>query len=66
MDHPEELWTVEEVADRMKVNPETIRRWIRTGRLKAANIGRSAGYRVSESEIQRFLLWATANPAKRQ
>jgi excisionase family DNA binding protein len=34
-----ELLTVEEVAERFRVNPQTVRRWIRRGLLPAAKVG---------------------------
>jgi excisionase family DNA binding protein len=35
-----ELLTVEEAARRLKINPQTVRRWIRQGLLPAAKVGR--------------------------
>lgn len=47
--------TVEEVAERLQLRPETIRRWIRNGRIKAVSLGsRKAGYRVSIEEVERI------------
>jgi excisionase family DNA binding protein len=52
----ERMLTVEDIADRLSVNPETVRRWIRGGQLKAVLIGgRKTGFRVAESEVDRFL-----------
>ena len=52
----EELLTVDEVARRLKLHPETVRRWIRAGRLKAISLGSDrAGLRIRASEIQRLL-----------
>jgi excisionase family DNA binding protein len=51
------MLTVEEVAARMRVNVETVRRWIRTRRLRGmrANTGRGGGpYRILESELLKF------------
>ena len=36
----EELLTVDEVARRLKLHPETVRRWIRPGKLRAISLGR--------------------------
>ena len=50
------LLTVQEVAERLRVNPETVRRWLRQGRLRGVMPGGDrAGYRVAESELRRFL-----------
>jgi excisionase family DNA binding protein len=55
---PEEepLMTVKEVAGRLRVSEETVRRYLRSGRLKGMALGgRSAGYRIEASELRRFL-----------
>jgi excisionase family DNA binding protein len=52
----EELLTVHEIAGRLKVNPETVRRWLRTGSMKGAIRSNSMGWRAPESEVQRLLL----------
>lgn len=46
---------VPEVADRLRVDPETVRRWLRAGKLRGVLISQQGGYRVPESELQRFL-----------
>lgn len=48
------LYTVEEVAEKFKVNHRTVRKWIRDGKIKAIKI---CGYsvRITESEILRIL-----------
>jgi excisionase family DNA binding protein len=43
--------TVAEAADLVGLHPETIRRWIRTGRLRATRIGRS--YLIDADELRR-------------
>jgi excisionase family DNA binding protein len=53
----DKVLTVEEVAERMRVNPETVRRWLRTKQLRGVrmNTGRGGGaYRILESELLRF------------
>jgi excisionase family DNA binding protein len=52
----EELLTVEEVAERLKLSQETIRIWLRTGRLRGIRLGtRRSGWRVPTSEMERLL-----------
>jgi excisionase family DNA binding protein len=50
------LLTVEQVAERLQVHPETVRRWLRGGRLRGVRLGGSKlGYRISEDELERFI-----------
>jgi excisionase family DNA binding protein len=49
------LFTVEEVAARLAVHPETVRKWIKNGQLRATNLGGRAGYRISRSALDQFL-----------
>lgn len=44
--------TVEQVAKDLKVNPETVRGWIRSGELVAIDLG---GYRITKSDLDDFL-----------
>jgi excisionase family DNA binding protein len=56
MAEDDELLTVAEVAQRLKLHQETVRRWIREGKLPAIRLGRTqAGYRVRKSDLQLFL-----------
>ncbi len=55
MDSEERLMTVEQVAERLQVNPETVRRWLRRGELEGVNLGHKAGYRVTEAQLQEFI-----------
>jgi len=49
------LLTVREVAERLRSSPETVRRWLRQGKLRGFRPGGTKlGYRVPESELQRF------------
>ena len=50
----ERLLTVPEVAERLRLHPDTVRRWLREGRIQGAMMGgRAGGYRVHESEVER-------------
>jgi excisionase family DNA binding protein len=52
----ERVLTVAQVAERLQLNEQTVRRWLRTGKLKGTLIGGTkAGYRVPESEVARIL-----------
>jgi excisionase family DNA binding protein len=50
------LLTVAQVAERLQATPDTVRRWLRDGRLQGIRLGGTRlGYRVAESELQRFV-----------
>jgi excisionase family DNA binding protein len=50
------LLTVDEVAARIRTTPETVRRWLRGGRLAGVRPGGTRlGWRVREADLQRFL-----------
>ena len=53
------LMTVQQVAEELDMHPETIRRKIKSGDLKAYTTGRS--YRISEEQLMNFL-----QPAKEE
>lgn len=55
----DELLTVPEVAARLKLKPETVRRWLRAGKLKGIVFSDRGGWRVAQSEVQRFLAQAS-------
>ncbi|WP_127480587.1 helix-turn-helix domain-containing protein [Nocardioides pantholopis] len=46
----DDFLTVPEVAQRLRVNPATVRRWIEAGTIPAVKIGRS--YRVELAQVQ--------------
>jgi excisionase family DNA binding protein len=49
------LLTVQQVAERLQLNPETIRRWVREGKLRAIKLGSNrGGFRIRESDIRRL------------
>ncbi|HEV7666814.1 MAG TPA: helix-turn-helix domain-containing protein [Chloroflexota bacterium] len=51
------LLTVREVAERLRSSPETVRRWLRLGKLRGFRPGGTKlGYRVPEDELQRFIM----------
>lgn len=64
------LLTVEEVAARLRLSQETVRRYIRGGKLRGVALGgRSAGYRIEDAELRRFLdekRGGTLSPRRKQ
>jgi len=60
----EDKWlTVAQVAELVQVHPETVRQWLREGRLPGTLLSRRAGYRVRASDVQRFLSGELGTPA---
>ena len=50
---PSQFYTVEKVADLLKVDPRTIRTAIHSGKLKAARVGRH--FRIAEEDLKKYL-----------
>ena len=50
----EEVYTVREVAQNLKVSERTVRNWIDSGELPAFPIGKR-GYRISKADLQVFI-----------
>ena len=53
----EEYWTLDEVAERLRVNRRTVNRWIENGSLNAIRFGAPprGAIRISESDLQEFI-----------
>ena len=50
------LLTVNEVAARLRLNPRTIRRWIKSGKLQGIDFGSDrAGYRIRATQVELLL-----------
>ena len=45
------LHTVEEAAELMKVSPDTVREWVRSGRLRASKLAGSKTLRISTDDM---------------
>jgi excisionase family DNA binding protein len=53
--------TVDEVAEALKVRPEAVRRWLRSGRLRGFRPGgKKTGWRIRRSDLDQFIE-STAN-----
>jgi excisionase family DNA binding protein len=60
----ERYWRVPEVADRLRVAPETVRRWLRAGKLRGMLLSQQGGYRVPDSELRRFIAERLGDPSR--
>ena len=64
LENQEELFTVSEVAERLRVDDTTVRRWIKNGVLDAIvlpHAGDRQAYRIRRSTLDRLLQPASAN-----
>jgi len=51
----EEYLTVRDVARLFRVTPETVRKWIKEGKIKAIRPEKHKRYRISWAEVEQFL-----------
>lgn len=60
------MLTIKEVAERLRLNPETVRLHIVNGDLKALRAGRgkTSPYRITEEALDEFLKNHPAEPAE--
>ena len=54
MEKSPDFYLVEELAEKLRVNPMTIYRYIKAGKLEAHKIGKE--YRIAKIEFDRFIL----------
>ena len=47
--------TVAQVAEMLQVHEETVRRWLRQGRLEGQNFSGRTGYRIRQSAVEAFM-----------
>lgn len=60
LDELNDLVTVTELATALRVNPETIRRWIKTKKLKAVKMGKSI--RISKANLEEYMTRQSTQP----
>lgn len=48
-----DFYLVDELAEKLRVNPMTIYRYIKAGKLTASKIGKA--FRISKEEFERFI-----------
>lgn len=52
----ERMYTVPEVAARLRVHPQTVREWLRSGALVGMRLGGTkAGWRITGAAVDKFL-----------
>ncbi len=51
----EQSFTPEEAAKILKVSPQTLRRWLRTGSIRGTKVGDGKLWRISQSTIDQYL-----------
>ncbi len=51
----ERFLTVAEVADRLGVTHETVRRWLRDGQLQGFQVSRKAGWRIPHRSVNKMI-----------
>jgi len=49
------LLTVAEVAKYFRVDPESVRRWLREGKILGINLGRAPGWRIRLGDLEAFI-----------
>ena len=59
------LLTVTEVADYFRVEPESVRRWLREGKLLGINLGRGPGWRIRLGDLELFIAERRTKPGER-
>jgi excisionase family DNA binding protein len=63
----ERFLTVEQVAERLQVPQDTVRRWLRERRLIGARLGgRKSGWRIRETALDRFIAEAEGREGPEQ
>ena len=58
------LLTVAEVADYLRVDPESVRRWLRDGKLLGINLGRGPGWRIRVDDLEAFIAARHTRPGE--
>ena len=52
---PDDLLTVWQLAEHLNIGEETVRRWLRSGKLRGIRLSRKAGWRIRASDYFDFL-----------
>ena len=52
---PERWYTIKQIVEALGVHEQTVRQWIKEGRLPAKLFGRRGGYRILARDYEAFL-----------
>ena len=52
----EKVWFTQDIANLFKINPETVRRWIRSGELKSEMTSKKYGNRIRNRDLEEFAI----------
>jgi len=55
MNNEDQLLTLEDVADRLKISVSTVRRWVKSNDLRSIKVGNRGQYRISLRDLEEFL-----------
>ncbi len=50
-----EILSVQDVAKRLDVHDQTVRRWLKSGQLKGMPFGGRTGWRIEEEDLREFI-----------
>lgn len=56
--------TVQQIAERLQVDVQTVRRWLRSGDLRGVRLSDRAGWRVHPDDLEAFLRERGWQPAE--
>lgn len=62
MNADDQLLTLEDVADRLKISVSTVRRWVKSNELRSIKIGNRGQYRISLKDLEEFLAEQESQP----
>lgn len=62
MSSEDQLLTLEDVAERLKISVSTVRRWVKSNELRAIKVGNRGQYRISLTDLEEFLADQEAKP----
>lgn len=63
----EHLWTVAEVSSKLRVTPQTVQRWLLSGRVAGYKLAHGrVGWRIPQSEVERLLTESYSPPTTDQ
>jgi CTP synthase len=55
MNNDDQLLTLEDVAERLKISVSTVRRWVKSNELRSIKVGNRGQYRISLGDLEEFL-----------